>query len=113
MEYYTVSQALVVFNRSITKRTLYEWLKKIETYTNWQFDKKINKDNLSFVGGRARKVMFLNEVDIQMLQKLYDEVRVKNVDLTKAIYELFLSPDELEALKEERWDYDRKQIIQT
>ncbi|MBS7576964.1 MULTISPECIES: hypothetical protein [unclassified Enterococcus] len=93
MTNYTVEEVCEIISPDLKLRTLYDWIRKIENQTQFRFTKKINMANPYYVRGQPQKVYLLDDVEIDLLARLYT-FRINGENLTKAIDSIFLLEDD-------------------
>lgn len=91
MSYYKISEVCTLLN--IKERTLRSWISKIEERTAFRFTRKINMANPHYVYGKPVPQLLLDEDEIRLLKKLYEQ-RQNGASLLETIDRLFLLPED-------------------
>lgn len=85
--YYRVATAIRMINPSLSSRTFYDWLNRIEQVTDYRF---LRKERV--FTGKAINQVLLTKKDIERLTRLYHYRVDLEEDLTLSIYRVF-SPE--------------------
>lgn len=81
----------------ISPRTVRDWIYKIEKRTEFRFVRKIDMRNPWYVNGKPRPQLFLDESDVELLQKI-KKARDDGMNIYLVIDKIFLLPEDFEVL---------------
>ncbi|OEH82476.1 hypothetical protein [Enterococcus rivorum] len=91
--FYTVKEVCEAISFEMKERTLRSWISKIEERTAFRFTRKINMEFPHYVYGKPVPQLLLDEDEIRLLKKLYEE-RQNGASLLATIDRLFLLPED-------------------
>lgn len=103
---YTVREAANLVSESLSPRTLYGWILKIEHYTPKVFLRAINEKNPYFVYGEPKEQLLVREKEVEQFQKLL-KFRKQGIPLQLAIFQSFLRAEDYQYLQENGLDYQQ------
>ncbi|MBP2098050.1 hypothetical protein [Enterococcus rivorum] len=87
--YFSIKEVCGLISVEMKERTLRSWITKIEERTAFRFTRKINMANPHYVYGKPLQQLLLDEDEIRLLKKLYEE-RQDGASLLETIDRLFL-----------------------
>ncbi|MGM0207222.1 hypothetical protein IGI96_001733 [Enterococcus sp. DIV0421] len=93
IQYYRVATAIQMISPSLSSRTFYDWLNRIEQVTDYRF---LRRERV--FSGKVINQVLLTKTDVERLTRLYHYRVNLEEDLTLSIYRVF-SPEKYSEIK--------------